>query len=318
MHSTEPRAPSQQASKMRLRLGGPLAVLAVEVGVLTLCVECLHPPFAWLADSRVCTGLIFALAVFLALSEKVAASQAALQFQRSLLETGLWLLANLVLFAGFFLYTRRLAGASDTSFWAFLAMAFWVLQALAIGLTVFLAFLPMRVLFWWALKCWPRALVAVGLGALLALLTPWVQKLWFYVYGPVLRVSQFLLVKTYGEGLLGLTREGYPVVGIRRLLLIVTPQCSELESVAAFLLFGTTLILARRQELRKLRAASVLLIGTLLLYFLNAVRLYALIVVGLNSIGQMEVSLAHSRISQIVFLGIFGVLLLYSFRWCRR
>src|SRR5262249_54047234 len=61
---------------------------------------------------------------------------------------------------------------------------------------------------------------------------------------------------------------------------------------------------ARWRQVRKLRLALVLLLGTAVLYVLNALRLYGLVVIANEWSPRVSVDLAHSRIGGIAFLGI--------------
>src|SRR5207253_2277361 len=82
----------------------------------------------------------------------------------------------------------------------------------------------------------------------------------------------------------------------------VTPQCSELESLAALWILGGAIVLARWRELSKARVAIALLLGTGVLYLLLATRLYGLVVAGIEISPKVCVDLAHSRIGNIRFI----------------
>jgi exosortase/archaeosortase family protein len=185
----------------------------------------------------------------------------------------------------------------------------WLLLAGAVGLTSFLTFFPLRLLCSWAWRCRTKVLLAAGLGGCLALVTPWAQGLWPRVAGPTLAMDRALLARTYGHGITGQTWEGVPVVGTKRLLLLVTPGCSEMDAMAAFWLLAAAVLCARWREVRKVRLALALLLGTALLYLLNAARIYGLVVVGTSLSPKVAVSLAHSRIGGGLFLGVAAALL---------
>jgi exosortase/archaeosortase family protein len=67
----------------------------------------------------------------------------------------------------------------------------------------------------------------------------------------------------------------------------------------------------------KSRLGLVVLLGTVLVYLLNAVRIYGLVVAGTLLSPRASVSLAHSRISGIGFLGVMVLLLAGTSGWCR-
>jgi exosortase/archaeosortase family protein len=297
------------------RLAGALLVLLSEVAILTFWVEFpAGTALGVVASGRVCGALLFALAAFLLLSGREGCPGVAPGSAGGGAHAAFWLAANLLLYSIFFSFTVRLAGGRASPW----ALSLWLPLAAAVAGTSFLAFFPLRVLACWGWRCRARALAALSLAVGLALAAPRIQTLWPRLSGPALQIGRGLLEWTSGEAVAGWTAGGGPVLGPRRLLLLVTPQCSELDAIAAFWLLGGVFLVARCAELRPTRVAFVLLLGTGLFYLLLAVRLCGLVVAGQRYSPQVSVSLAHSRISSIVFLGLAVALLSGTYRWCRR
>jgi exosortase/archaeosortase family protein len=105
-----------------------------------------------------------------------------------------------------------------------------------------------------------------------------------------------------------------PVLGTRRLLVLVTPECSGLDALAAFWLLPAAAVIGRWREVRKARLTLVLVLGTALLYLLLAARLYGLVVVGISVSPRACVSLAHSRLGWALSLGVAAALLSLTLR----
>ncbi len=299
----------------RFRLWGPLLVLLVEVAALTPVVEFSGGPMAYVANARVCSGLLFAAVVFLFLASK--------KFSR--FEVGaswwgrgaLWLAANLGLFGLLFGATLHQANSHPGSV-GWIVAAGWTLLALGVGLTAVLAFFPFRPVLAWVKKCRVQMGTALGLGMALILLAPWAQGFWANLHRPAVTLNRWLLQCTYQDSLAEISREGWPVLGTRRLLLLVTPQCSELEAIAAFWLLAAAVVATRWRELRKGRVAFFLVLGTGLLYVLIALRIFGLLVLGMHVSPKVCVAVAHSRIGSILLVGIAAGLLALGGRWCRR
>jgi exosortase/archaeosortase family protein len=285
-----------------LRLAGPVLVLALEVGALTPFVEFADGPMGYVANARVCTGLLFALVAFLFLADRQRGELAAfnaLPHRR----WPLWLTFHLGLYLVFFALTVRLADATASGVVPWLAGGSWAVLGLGVGGTAFLTFLSPQPFARWVWRNRHRGMAALGLGLTFFLLIPWAQGLWPRLCGPALAVDRVLLRWTYGEALVGTSREGFPVLGNRRMLLQVTPQCSELEAVAALWMLAGAVVFSRRGELRIVRAGVALLAGTAVLYLLLAARIYALVVAGIELSPGICVALAHSRVGSLVFLG---------------
>jgi exosortase/archaeosortase family protein len=294
-------------------LGG-LLLLAAEVGALTPFVEFSSGVIQYVANASVCAALLFALVALLF----VAGGEVGRQFPpRSASRPGralAWLSVNLALYAVFFLYNVWLEGGLVRWLSPWVVVPAWLLLAAAVGLTAFLTFFPLRLLCSWAWRCRTKVLLAAGLGGCLALITPWVQGLWPRVAGLTLAMDRALLARTYGQAVSGQTWDGVPVVGTKQLLLLVTPGCSEMDALAAFWLLAAAVLCARWGEVRKARLALALLLGTALLYLLNAARIYGLVVVGASVSPKVCVSLAHSRIGGALFLGLAAALLSLTLR----
>lgn len=313
------RVPAAARTAAAPRRVGPralcgLLLLAAEVGALTPFVEFSAGPIQHVANARVCAALLLGLVAFLFLAGGEVGRQPLPADRGRPGSAPAWLAANLALYALFFLFNVRLVDGLASRLPSWVVVPAWLLLAAAVGLTAFLTFFPLRLLCSWAWRCRTRALLAAALGGCLALVTPWVQGLWPRLAGPALALDRSLLARTYGEGISGQTGDGVPVVGTRRLLLRVTPGCSELDALPAFWLLAVAALCARWREMGKVRLALALLLGTALLYLLNAARLYGLVVVGTLLSPKVAVSLAHSRLGGALFLGVAAALLSLTLR----
>src|SRR5262249_53215297 len=169
---------------------------------------------AVVANARVCAGLLFALVVFLFVAggtlQELGLAEACSRRQSLVGLTG-----NLGLYGLFFWLTLHLAknGGHVVAPWA--ATALWALLALGIGATALLVFVPLRVPVLRVGRLWMAGAAALGLGLAFALLIPWAQSYWPRWHGPALALDRALLQWTYGEGLTGMSREGFPVIGNR-------------------------------------------------------------------------------------------------------
>jgi exosortase/archaeosortase family protein len=306
--------PARPAAFSWLSLAGPLAVLALEVAALTPFVEFADGPMAYVANGRLCAALLFALVAFLLLSARRLQRPQAAAPRRRLA----WLAVNLGLYLAFFVLTLWLAGAAPRAGSSWLAGAFWALLGVGVGFTAFVTFVPLQTLSGWARRSGTQAAAAAGLGLGFALLTPWVQGLWPRLHGPAIALDRVLLQWTYGEALVGTTRQGFPVLGNRQFLVQVTPQCSELEAIAALWMLAGAVVLSRWRELHKARVAVALLAATVVLYLLIAARLYGLVVAGIRFSPDVCVGLAHSRLGGILLLGVTAALIVGFGGWCRR
>jgi hypothetical protein len=292
--------------------------LLAEVAFLTPLVEFDRGPVQWLASARVCAAILFGAAAFLLLAGRTLTG---------VLHQGRvpgWPVAagaavvHLASFGAFCWLTFRLAGRAGPLWTPWADAVCWGLLAAGVAWTASLPFLPADFGVRLCRACPGFVLTAVALGVGFAVLTPWAQGLWLRCYRPALTADQLLLERTYGQALTGITREGYPVLGTPRLLLVVTPQCSEMDALLVWGLLWAVAVWGRWSEFARARLALCVGGGAALLYGLIALRLYALVAIGLHWSPQASVRLAHSRVSGIGFLALTLALVVGAGRWCRK
>jgi exosortase/archaeosortase family protein len=304
-------APSASRSGARFRVVGPAVLLGLEAGALTPFVEFSGGPMGYLASGRVCSAVLVALAVLCILLRRDRVVPAHREHRPG--ADWAWAFAHLAFFGIFVLLTLRLqrhesarAGIPETALWAALA--------LAVAMTAFLAFnapskaglypvLPVR-----------RGLAAVEAGGAFALVVPWFQACWPPLSGLAVALVRTLLTWTHGDGISGTDATGYPIVGTRRMALLVTPQCSETDAILAFWLLAVAAVGMRFRDVRLGRAVLAAAAGAGFIYLLNAVRIYVLVVVAVQVSPEACVRLAHSRLSQLAFLVVTAGLAAGPFR----
>jgi hypothetical protein len=294
--------------------------LLAEVAFLTPLVEFERGPVQAVASARVCAAILVGAAAFLLLAGGTLAG---------VLHQGRapgWPVAvgaagvHLALFGAFCWLTFRLAGRAGPLWTPWGDAVGWGLLAAGVAWTASLPFLPADFGVRLCRACPGFVPAAVALGVGFAVLSPWAQGLWPRCYRPALAVDRFLLERTYGQALTGTSPEGWPVLGTARpwLVLLVTPQCSEMDALLVWGLLWAAAVWGRWSEFAKVRMAVCFVGGAALLYGLIALRLYLLVVIGVRWSAQASVSLAHSRVSGIGFLALSLALIAGARRWCRR
>jgi len=309
------------------RFVAAVLLLLAEVAALTPWVEFTSGTIQYLASARVCAALLFGLVAFgFLVGDGIAPSPLPLSpTGRGVAVRGggfrlipARLLLHLAIYVGFFFFTLRLSRQQGLTSSSWIDAFIWSAWAVGVGVSCFLVFFSRGLLFSLALQ-WPgRVFIACGLGLSLALLTPWVWDLWPWASRPAMLLDWLVLSWSHGEAIFGINNEGFPVLGTRKLLITITPQCSELEALIAYWLLWGTVMAARWRVLSLSRSSAVLVIGTVLLYVLVALRLYGLVTLGLAVSAQTCVDLAHSRVGTILLLGAAAALTCVMLRWCRR
>lgn len=286
------------------RLVIPFVIFLIEVGSITSFVELPDRPITVIANARLFSGVVVSLVAFVWLSADRAGRSGVMQARRRIVESLFWFCVHVVLLQLFVVLTLRLGDTASGATWSRSLSVAWAVLACGVAVTVYLPFLSIASLVSYVRQSSPLALLALVPGIAMVVLTPHARRLWPLVHGPATEATRALLELYPGNSLGGVRDDGLPTVGAHKLLLLVTPHCSEMESILAFWLLAATLLVARWQRLMKLRYLAAIGLGTALLYCLNAGRLYLLVLMGLRFSANACVNIAHSRIGGILFLGI--------------
>jgi len=183
----------------------------------------------------------------------------------------------------------------------------WVATGLlAIGLAAF-AFAPRDI--WWAAfratgNLWIYALLA---GVLASLLGKASQLLW----GPATHMT-FILVKTMLRLFVpGATADSATsTIGTEAFNIEISPRCSGLEGIGLMVAMGALWLWLFRRDFRFPQAALLIPAGVTILYFLNSVRIVALILIGNAGAPDIAVRGFHSQAGWIAFNSVALILLM--------
>ncbi|MBP9750452.1 MAG: exosortase/archaeosortase family protein [Candidatus Peribacteraceae bacterium] len=182
------------------------------------------------------------------------------------------------------------------------------LPALAAG-TFFLRWKTLRSL-------WPAALAGIVL---------------LFAYSLV-QLGQFYYIRFLGEPIVVLTQSllelipnGRPVLSEGLELqygafrVIIGPPCLGLDAIAFFsaLYWVMCLAVARTRRLSVTKAVSVWLASAVIVYFLNVVRVAAIMVVGANT-SREATDIFHQGIGALIVFGLFLVVLRWVLPWMAR
>jgi len=201
----------------------------------------------------------------------------------------------MAVFAGlsFQLYGRSTAGPS-----ADLLAAGWVAAGVWAIALAGLAFLP-RTIWAHVLRVtgylWAYALVAVVAGCVIGSTA---RFLWQPASRLTLGLAKFFLSPFVSDVV---ANPATMSLGARHFYVYIAPQCSGLEGAGLVLGFGVLWLSLFRDECRFPQALILLPAGVVVIFLLNAVRLAALVLVGIAGGRQIAVGGFHSQAGWILF-----------------
>ena len=94
--------------------------------------------------------------------------------------------------------------------------------------------------------------MAAGMGIVTIVLVPVIRQVWPLTAGPSIHMARTLLDWFPGEAVSRSSGDGLPIIGTSRLTLLVTPECSEMDSLLFFWLLGAVLLAQHWKNLHKL------------------------------------------------------------------
>ena len=299
-----------------LLIAGPLVLLALEAALLTPLVEFSAGWMGVLASPQLFNAVFLGFILFILLSiHDLSASLRPQRWSRKIY----WILANILAFYTLLRYTVVLERQFSPQTIEWYHAAGWLFFLGTTTVAAWFAFIPGGVLLQWFKEAWHKVVGSGLIAIAFTLLTPDIQSLWHYTYRPFIALTSQMLRFVGQEPWLQFHHN--PVLGVLgyKNRLTVTQYCAEMESFGVFFLLASILTLAHWQRVRKLRMLVVVAGGIAFLYIFNAIRIALLIEIATFwAKPQLAVSLAHSRLASLGFLGLSLLLLMASKRWwCR-
>lgn len=314
-------------SRSAIALVWPIGLLLLEATALTPFVEFSKGSMALFASPHFLTAGIVVLATFFLIvtatevgdSQTEAESKSA-ENRPSLLSLIFlpwsslrlkWLAGHFLILISFIWLTLVLHTRSSTAGVSWPLSMVWLAIGSAVALSILLAFIPLAGVIAIVRHYIWQAGVAAAIGVGLILMTPAVRSYWPVVDDPALAGMNVLLNIYPGEALVTQSSNRWPIIGTPRMSLLVTPPCSELDSLLVFVLLGGTFWAAMGARLSAWKYLLILVAGLAGLYALLSVRLYFMIIIGLWARDPyVAVKFAHSRISTLAFL-LYTLAILY-------
>ncbi len=215
-----------------------------------------------------------------------------------------WLLAHAASLAVFGSLTIAIYGGRSSSN---LIVATWAVCSLAVAVTAGYTVLPPTAWREWLRRTGSLWLLAATGSGLACWLGSLVRLLWEPVTATTFAIVKFLLSLVVEQLIV---QPQAMRVGTANFTAVVSPECSGIEGIGLFLIFGALWLLLFRDELRFPHALALLPVGILALYLLNALRITALVLIGDAGWKDIAVRGFHSQAGWISFNCVAFALLL--------
>ncbi len=215
-----------------------------------------------------------------------------------------WLLAHAVSLAVFGSLTISIYAGRSTSN---LIVATWACWGLAVAVTAGYTVLPPTAWREWIQRTGSLWLLAATGSGLACWLGSLVRLLWEPVTATTFGIVKFLLSLVVQQLIV---QPQNMRVGTAKFTVVVNPECSGIEGIGLFLIFGVLWLILFRDELRFPHALALLPVGIVALYLLNALRITALVLIGDAGWKDIAARGFHSQAGWISFNCVAFALLL--------
>ena len=209
---------------------------------------------------------------------------------------------------GFFGLTRAIYANALPGNWS---VALWLALAAATAFTAALAFLSRATWVQWLRLTGPLWWMSALAGASACALGAAGRLLWKPATLTTFALVKFMLGFFTDQMILQPERVR---LGTPNFMVIISPECSGLEGMGLFLVFGLLWLIVFRDQLRFPQALLLIPLGAGVSYLLNAVRIFALLLIGHFGFRDIAVRGFHSQAGWIAFCLVAGGLLWISLR----
>ncbi len=183
----------------------------------------------------------------------------------------------------------------------------WVVLGLAVAISAAFAVMPPTAWLEWRRETgtlWLQAAAGATLACWLGALS---RHLWEPATATTFQLVKALLSLVANQPVMEPARF---LVGTKNFRVIISPECSGLEGMGLFLIFGLLWLILFRHEVRFPQAALLVPFGMVVLYLLNAIRITGIILIGHIGFKDIAARGFHSQAGWIFFCAVAFAMLL--------
>ncbi|WP_372369273.1 tetratricopeptide repeat protein [Candidatus Uabimicrobium sp. HlEnr_7] len=168
--------------------------------------------------------------------------------------------------------------------------------------------------FWLSPYLHIRRFSALAFG--LALSTIFNKQLWVLLSYSVAKINVLFLELCFNNTVARF--EGHnPIIGTTDFFVYIADKCSGMEGITTFIVAFFAIFLPVFREIYKIRVLVVCVVGFTLMYFMNVVRIFVLILLGHFFASQTIVNAWHSYGSMILYTATIYLFFTATYRWCK-
>jgi len=199
------------------------------------------------------------------------------------------------------------------------ALLIWYILLILLFGSLILLFSPNYKLFW------KETLLSLILGNLFIALYSLIYKLWPYFSWVVGKGEFFLISLIYKDAFFipsstyeGVVYSNIPTVGAKNFAGVIFKTCSGIEGLSLFLFLFTLVVLIDWKEINIKKVAILYPIGLISFFIVNIIRIFILLIVGIEGNSELTVRLFHSNTGWILFTVTFLIFLLITYKWMKK
>lgn len=146
------------------------------------------------------------------------------------------------------------------------------------------------------------------------------EFIWPYLAIATSKAVYFLLSLSFSDAFIEFSfdfGEGfrYPLLGVGDFVVKIAKGCSGIEGISLFFALFILIVFLEWKRINKFRAFSILPLGLLGCLFINALRIYLLLVVGAVYSPEFAIGTFHNNIGWILFSMYFLAFEYFTYDW---
>lgn len=164
----------------------------------------------------------------------------------------------------------------------------------------------------------PRTLIGLLIGTSFAFWYQLFKGFWHVFALIVSKVVYFLLTLSYHDVTYSINPDSIPIIGTKAFNVMIAGPCSGIDGVKLFLILFTFFLVLDWKVINPVRALLLYFLGTFVMFTVNIIRVYAVLLVGNIINPEFAMQAFHQNVGWVLFTVVFIIFEYFTYNWMRK
>jgi len=193
----------------------------------------------------------------------------------------------------------------------------WYFLATCLGLSLFFAFFRLDYILSFVKYFKKELAVSIIIGIVFRFVYPLFSFTWNFFSGATSKAVYYLLSLSYKDAFLLTNRES-PVIQASGFGAKIFSPCSGVEGMTLFLTLFIIVMVIEWRFIKLPNALFLLVTGTFGVFLLNILRVYFILLLGIEISAEFALGFFHSNVGWLLFSAYFLVFEFLTYNWMRK